>query len=110
MNAKKQAGTAPVQAAALPKTRKSVTNIDVLHLKSVVEVCAFASEAQRILEGIDHATKARPEIGEGIRACVTASANWATFEVPIASVLSHVASELDRLSDDIQHAEDGDVF
>lgn len=87
--------------------RKTVTNVDVLALKSMVQVCAFASEAQRILEGIDYATKARPEIGDGIRACVTASANWATLELPIADVLSHVASELDRLSDDIEAAEGG---
>lgn len=109
MNTKNKTATAG-QAAALPKTRKSVTNIDVLHLKSVVEVCAFASEAKRILEGINYAAKARPEIDDGIRACVTASANWTSFEAPIASVLSEVAHQLDRLSEDIERAERSDEF
>lgn len=109
MNAKNKTATAG-QAAALPKARKSVTNIDVLHLKSVLEVCAFASEAQRILKGIDWAAKVRPEVGDGIRAHVTAPANWTSFEAPIASVLSEVSRQLERLADDIERAEDGDVF
>lgn len=104
MNAKNKTATAG-QATALPKARKSVTNIDVLHLKSVVELCAFASEARRILEGIDHAAKVRPEVGDGIRAYVDAPANWDCFEAPIASVLSEVAHQLDRLCDDICDAE-----
>lgn len=103
---KKQAGTAPVEATALPKTRKSVTNIDVLHLKSVVQVCAFASEAQRILKGIDHAAKIRPEIADGISAHVDAPRNWGSFEAPIASALAEVALQLEQLADDIERAED----
>lgn len=87
--------------------RKTVTNVDVLHLKSVVQVCAFASEAQRILKGIDHAAKAFPEVERGIRTCVTAPGNWTCFEAPIAEVLSHVASEMERLADDIEAAEGG---
>lgn len=109
MNAKNKTAAAG-QATALPKTRKSVTNIDVLHLKSVVELCAFASEARRILEGIDYAAKVRPEVGDGIRAHVDASANWACFETPISSVLSEVAHTLDRLCDDICKAEAGNEF
>lgn len=107
---KKQAGTAPVQAAALPKTSKSVTNIDVLHLKSVLEVCAFASEAKRILEGIDYAAEAFPKVKRGIRTCVAASGNWTTLEAPIAEVLASVASELGRLADDIDRMEVGNEF
>ena len=109
MNAKNKTATAG-QAAALPKARKSVTNIDVLHLKSVVEVCAFASEAKRILEGIDHAAKVFPEIDRGIRTCVTAPGNWTCFESPVSSVLSEVSRQLERLADDIEMAEDGDEF
>jgi len=104
MNAKNKTATAG-QAAALPKARKSVTNIDVLHLKSVVELCAFASEARRILEGIDYAAKVRPEVGDGIRAYVHAPSNWTSFECPVAEVLSEVAHTLDRLCDDICKAE-----
>lgn len=85
--------------------RKTVTNIDVLHLQELVKLCAFASEAQRILEGIDHASKVFPEVDRGIRTCVTAPGNWTAFEAPIASVLSEVAHQLDRLSEDIEAAE-----
>ena len=109
MNTKTKTAAAG-QAAALPKTSKSVTNIDVLHLKSVLEVCAFASEAQRILKGIDYAAKARPEVGDGIRAHVDAPCNWSSFEAPIASVLSEVAYQLDQLADDIERTEAGDEF
>ena len=87
--------------------RKTVTNVDVLALKSMVQVCAFASEAQRILKGIDWAAKINPEIEQGIRAHVDASANWTSFEAPIAEVLSHVASEMERIADDIEAAEGG---
>lgn len=87
--------------------RKTVTNVDVLALKSMVQLAAFASEAQRILKGIDWAAKINPEIEQGIRAYVTASANWTSFEAPIAEVLSHVASEMERLDDDIEAAEGG---
>lgn len=105
MNTKNKSGATPA-AAALPKTRKSVTNIDVLHLKSVVQVCAFASEAQRILKGIDHAAKVFPEVDRGIRTCVAASGNWPCFEAPIASVLAEVALQLEQLADDIERSED----
>lgn len=85
--------------------RKPITNVDVLHLKSVVQVCAFASEAQRILKGIDHAAKAFPEVERGIRTCVTAPGNWTCFEAPIASVLAEVALQLEQLADDIEASE-----
>lgn len=109
MNTKNKTAAAG-QAAALPKARKSVTNIDVLHLKSVLEVCAFASEAKRILEDIDYAAEASPEVGDGIRAHVTASANWTSFEAPIASVLAEVARQIERIADDIEREEDGNEF
>lgn len=109
MNTKNKTAAAG-QAAALPKTSKSVTNVDVLHLKAVVQLAAFASEAQRILKGIDWAAKINPEIEQGIRAHVDASANWTSFEAPIASVLSEVAYQLDQLADDIERTEAGDEF
>ena len=109
MNAKNKTATAG-QAAALPKASKTVTNIDVLHLKSVVEVCAFATEAQRILKGIDHAAKAFPEVERGIRTCVTAPGNWTCFEAPIASVLAEVARQIERIAEDIEASEDGNEF
>lgn len=109
MNTKKQSGATPA-AAAFPKTRKSVTNIDVPHLKSVVQLAAFASEAKRILEGIDHAAKVFPEIDRGIRTCVTVHGNWTSFECPVAEVLSEVAHQLDQLADDIERAEAGNEF
>lgn len=84
---------------------KPITNVDVLHLKSVVQVCAFASEAQRILKGIDHAAKAFPEVERGIRTCVTGPANWTCFEAPIASVLAEVARQIEQLADDIEASE-----
>ena len=114
MNAKKQAGTAPVEATALPEatknTTKIVTNVDILSLKSMLEVCAFAVEAHRILDGIHTACMIHPEVDKGIRAHVTAPANWTSFEAPIASVLSEVAYQLDQLADDIERTEAGDVF
>ncbi len=85
---------------------RKITNIDVLHIKAVLEVCAFASEAKRILEGIDCAAEAFPEVKRGIRTFVAASGNWTTLELPIASVLSEVSRQLERLADDIERAED----
>ena len=106
---KKQAGTAPVEATALPETTKNtakiVTNVDILTLKSMLEVCAFAVEAHRILDGIHTACMIHPEVDKGIRAHVTAPANWATFEMPVAKVLADVAQQLDRLNDDITESE-----
>lgn len=106
---KKQAGTAPVEATALPETTKNtakiVTNVDILTLKSMLEVCAFAVEAHRILDGIHTACMIHPEVDKGIRRHVHAAANWATFDIPVAQVLTDVAKQLDRLNDDITESE-----
>lgn len=85
--------------------RKTVTNVDVLALKSMVQVCAFAAEAQRILKAIDRAADAKPEVERGIKIHVHAPSNWTAFECPVAEVLSEVAHQLDRLSEDIEAAE-----
>lgn len=109
MNTKNKTAAAG-QAAALPKTRKTVTNIDVLHLANVVQLAAFAAEAKRTLDGIGHAAKVFPEVDRGIRTCVTAPGNWSCFEAPISSVLSEVSRQLEKLADDIEIAEDGNEF
>lgn len=87
--------------------RKTVTNVDVLALKSMVQVCAFASEAQRILRGVGSAADARPEVDRIIRAHVDAPSNWLSFECPVAEVLGEVAYQLEKLADDIEATEGG---
>lgn len=75
------------------------SGVNLMALKSMVEVAAFAAEAQRTLEGIRYAGKVFPEVDKAIRQTVSASGNWAVMELPIADVLSHVASELEKLAD-----------
>lgn len=79
--------------------RKTSSDVKVMALKSMVEVAAFAAEAQRTLEGIQYAGKVFPEVDKAIRQNVSASGNWAVMELPIGDLLSHVASELGKLAD-----------
>ncbi len=103
---KKQAGTAPVEATALPKATKTVTNIDVTHLQNVVQLAAFAAEAQRVLQDIQHATKVSPDFDKGLRTYVEAPLNWSIFDTSLSSVLAEVALQLEQLADDVRRAED----
>lgn len=80
-------------------TRKTSGDVNVMALKSMVEVAAFAAEAQRTLEAIRWTGKALPEVDKAIRQAVSASGNWAVMELPIGDLLSHVASELQKLAD-----------
>lgn len=105
MNTKNKSGATPA-AAALPKTRKSVTNIDVTHLQNVVQLAAFAAEAQRVLQDIQRATKVSPDFDKGLRTYVEAPLNWSIFDTSLSSVLAEVALQLEQLAEDIERAED----
>ena len=60
---KKQAGTAPVQAAALPadtaRTLKTTQN-RLAHLQELVKLCAFAITASHTLRDLAHALQQHP--------------------------------------------------
>lgn len=60
---KKQAGTAPVEAAALPaETARMLktTQTRLAHLQELVKVCAFAINADRTLRDLAHALQQHP--------------------------------------------------
>ena len=109
MNAKNKSGATPA-AAALPKATKTVTNIDVPHLQNVVQLAAFAAEAQRVLQDIQHATKVSQDFDKGLRTYVEAPLNWSIFDTSLSSVLAEVALQLEQLADDVRRAEDGNEF
>lgn len=60
---KKQAGTAPVKAAALPaETARMLktTQTRLAHLQELVKLCAFAINADRTLRDLAHALQQHP--------------------------------------------------
>ena len=61
---KKQAGTAPVKAAALPaETARMLktTQTRLAHLQELVKLCAFAINADRTLRDLAHALQQHPK-------------------------------------------------
>lgn len=60
---KKQAGTAPVKAAALPADTARMlktTQTRLAHLQELVKLCAFAINADRTLRDLAHALQQHP--------------------------------------------------
>lgn len=73
-------------------------------LREVANLCAFAVEARRILEGIDNVLEILPEAGEIVRQQVVAHRNWATMDDTAGSVLQWVAQEMTKVDDSMTAA------
>jgi hypothetical protein len=71
------------------------------HLMNVIKLAAFATEARRVLEGIECVTLYRPEMAAVILESVPGSKSWTTQDDEVGSVLSNVAFELSALAGEI---------
>lgn len=94
--------TAPTSKAApaITTTKQpldSETWCELQNLNDIVNLCAFAADARRTLEGIDEVRHWHPEVGERINARVVASCNWDTHHDTLPNVLAHVNARLHSL-------------
>lgn len=97
---KKQAGTAPVQAAALPadtaRTLKTTQN-RLAHLQELVKLCAFAIEASHTLRDLASALEHQPA-AQHLQKLATAPA---LDDQIVATMLNRVADDMAALFCDL---------
>lgn len=65
-------------------------------LENLLRLVAFATEARRVLDGVELAKANLPEVKKGIEQCVDYSGQWTCHADTSASVLTAAA---DRLAD-----------
>lgn len=70
-------------------------------LANLVKLCAFASEARRVLEGTDGALLYQPKAQEAIRENVTTCRTWIGMPDVTGEVLTDVAQQLEELGEAI---------
>lgn len=101
---KKQAGTAPVEATALPaetaRTPKT-TQVALANLQELVKVCAFAITADRTLRDLAAALQHHPDAQPLHRLASAPALDGYTA----AAVLDRVADEMAALYHDLSEAE-----
>lgn len=103
---KKQAGTAPVEAAALPAAAETAnmlktTQMRLAHLQELVKVCAFAINADRTLRDLAEALQQDPT-AQHLRHLASGPA----LDDQIATaVLDRVADEMAALCCDLSEAQ-----
>lgn len=104
MNAKKQAGAAPVQAAALPADTARMlkaTQTHLAHLQELVKVCAFAINADRTLRDLTHALQQRPNVQD----LHNLASGPALDDQIAATMLNRVADEMAALCCDLDEVQ-----
>lgn len=101
---KKQAGTAPVEATALPAETACIiktTQTRLAHLQELVKLCAFAINADRTLRDLAHALQQHPNAQHLHN---LASGPALDDHIP-ATVLNRVASEMAALCCDLDEVQ-----
>ena len=89
------------RAAQEANDNDDVLSLRLFHLSKIAHLAAFAAESRRVLEGIEDATRFRPEIREAISAGVSDSEYWTDLEDTSGEVLSNLAHELEKINIDL---------
>lgn len=84
--------------SATQKQRLSAEHwCELQNISDIVNLCAFAADSRRILQGIDEVKLQHPEVSKRINAKMTAPCNWDTYCDTLPAVLAHVNDRLQRL-------------
>lgn len=70
---------------------------ELLHIKNIVDVCAFASEARRVLAQIDLAKQILPSIGEKLDQIIDCGSEWREHEDSTGVVLKQISYRLEDI-------------
>ncbi len=69
----------------------------IQNISHIVQLCAFATEARRVLSDIDLAAQVSPELCESLDRLVEARAEWTCHDDNTGIVLRSVAYQLDTI-------------
>lgn len=72
--------------------------VDFMAMRNVLMLAAFAAEARRVLEDIEHVADSSPAIDQELSARIQARRQWSTYEDKVPEVLEDVARKLEALS------------
>lgn len=76
--------------------------VDIAELRNIVSLCAFASEAQRVLLEVDHVCGVYQKVDETLSRTIEARNQWSEIKFSISSVLDSVSQQMETLDDWIQ--------
>lgn len=74
----------------------------IQNISQIVQLCAFATEARRVLGDIDLAAQVSTELGESLDRLVEARAEWGCHDDNTGIVLRYVAQQLDAVHDRLE--------
>lgn len=74
----------------------------IQNISHIVQLCAFAAEARRVLGDIDMAARVSPELGESLDRLVEARAEWTCHDDNTGVVLRSVACQLDAIHERLE--------
>lgn len=75
--------------------RKDHLSQQLQNISHIVQLCAFAAEARRVLGDIDLAAEVSPSLGESLDRLVEARAEWSCHDDNLGIVLRAVAIQID---------------
>ncbi|MDP2443291.1 hypothetical protein [Rhodoferax sp.] len=76
----------------------------IQNISQIVQLCAFATEARRVLGDIDLAAQVSPELGESLFRLVEARSEWTCHEDNTGVVLRSVSHQLDAIHERLEAA------
>lgn len=74
----------------------------IQNISHIVQLCAFAAEARRVLGDIDLAAQVSPDLGESLDRLVEARAEWTCHDDNTGIVLRYVAQQLDAVHERLE--------
>ncbi len=78
-------------------TTLAVKVSDLLAMRDTLALCAFASEALRVLNELEWACHNSPDLDKKLNQLVEARREWVNLPAPIDQVLKRAAGQLDVL-------------
>lgn len=73
------------------------TSIELMEMRNVLVLAAFAAEARRVLDGIELADRVYPEVGEKLGQVIEARRQWTLYDDTLSQVLNSVAERLEGM-------------
>lgn len=73
------------------------TSLELMEMRNVLVLAAFAAEARRVLDGIELAGQYRPELGQQLSELVEARRQWTMYDDTLPQVLSSMAERLESM-------------
>ncbi|MBP9060613.1 MAG: hypothetical protein KBF98_09910 [Rhodoferax sp.] len=70
---------------------------DLLAMRDTLALCAFASEALRVLNELEEFCNALPDLGARLDQLIDARREWISLPAPIDQVLKRATQQLDDL-------------